>query len=295
MPDLLEQLALPASAIFRKSDAGAMIGTGPFRITAWEPGRRLTLAAFDDYWGGRPYLDAVAIEFGTGRGHADLFDIPVGPARRILPEGLATWSSAPRTLVAITSNQRGSRRCFRRWRWRSIARPIVERARAAQGGSGFRSAAAVALAAMRSCFNPRRMWRERNRWFLDCDLLPTQPELPGERFVSAIGGRAGGFECARRRDRDPTYAWRQRQSAIDGVAAGIHRRRSRTAAVSRRSPADARSSRGPKACISWNEVSWMSIASSRWFTCARPTASRRESTSSHQRPTRSASSGRRVD
>ena len=32
---------------------------------AWEPGRRLTLAAFDDYWGGRPYLDAVAIEFGT--------------------------------------------------------------------------------------------------------------------------------------------------------------------------------------------------------------------------------------
>jgi ABC-type transport system substrate-binding protein len=101
MPDLLEKLALPRAAIFRKGDANILIGTGPFRATAWEPGRRLTLAAFEDYWAGRPYLDAVAIEFGTERGHADLFDIPAGPARRILPEGLATWSSEPRTLLAI--------------------------------------------------------------------------------------------------------------------------------------------------------------------------------------------------
>jgi len=102
LPELLEDLALPSTAIFRKTDADPLIGTGPFRVTAWEPGRRLTLAAFDDYWGGRPYLDAVAIEFGAGRGRADLFDIPVGPARRILPEGLATWSSEPRSLVAIS-------------------------------------------------------------------------------------------------------------------------------------------------------------------------------------------------
>ena len=102
MPELLEVLALPAAVIFRKSELG-MIGTGPFRITAREPGRRKTLGAFDDYWGGRPYLDAVAIEFGSARGRADLFDIPAGPARRILPEGLATWSSETRTLVAITA------------------------------------------------------------------------------------------------------------------------------------------------------------------------------------------------
>jgi len=102
MPDLLEVLALPASAVSRKSDTGT-VGTGPFRVTAWEPGRRMTLAAFDDYWGGRPYVDSVTIEFGTIRGRADLFDIPVGPTRRILPEGLATWSSEPRTLVAIVA------------------------------------------------------------------------------------------------------------------------------------------------------------------------------------------------
>jgi peptide/nickel transport system substrate-binding protein len=103
MPELLEVLALPSAAISRKSESNPLIGTGPFRVTVWEPGRRLTLAAFENYWGARPYLDAVAIEFGTGRGRAEVFDIPVGPARRILPEGLATWSSQPRTLVAITA------------------------------------------------------------------------------------------------------------------------------------------------------------------------------------------------
>jgi peptide/nickel transport system substrate-binding protein len=101
MPDLLSELAAQRTAVFRKSDSNPLIGTGPFRVTAWEPGRRLALAAFDDYWGGRPYLDSVAVNFGGGRGRADVFDIPVGPARRILPEGIRTWSSAPFELVAL--------------------------------------------------------------------------------------------------------------------------------------------------------------------------------------------------
>ncbi len=103
MPDLLRDLAAPGSAVFRRSEANPLIGTGPFRVTAWEPGRRLVVAAFDDYWGSRPYLDSVAIQFASGHARADIFDIPVGPARRILPEGIATWSSAPRSLVAITA------------------------------------------------------------------------------------------------------------------------------------------------------------------------------------------------
>ena len=102
MPDLLEDLAAPHAAVSRRSDANSLIGTGPFRVTAWEPGRRVVVSAFEDYWNGRPYLDSVAIEFGSAHAHADVFDIPVGPSRRILPEGIATWSSAPRTLLAIT-------------------------------------------------------------------------------------------------------------------------------------------------------------------------------------------------
>jgi peptide/nickel transport system substrate-binding protein len=61
MPDLLNELARPPSAIFRKTEKSALIGTGPFRVTNWEPGRRLSLAAFDDYWNGRPYLDSVIV------------------------------------------------------------------------------------------------------------------------------------------------------------------------------------------------------------------------------------------
>ncbi|HUA18120.1 MAG TPA: ABC transporter substrate-binding protein [Bryobacteraceae bacterium] len=101
IPDLLLELAAPRTAIFRKSDANPLIGTGPFRVAAWEPGKRLSLAAFDDYWGGRPYMDAVNISFGVGRVRADIFDIPPGPNRRILPEGTVIWSSAPRRLVAL--------------------------------------------------------------------------------------------------------------------------------------------------------------------------------------------------
>jgi peptide/nickel transport system substrate-binding protein len=103
MPNLLEDLAAPSAAIFRTSEANPLIGTGPFRVTAWEPGRRLVVVAFDDYWNGRPYLDSVTVGLVGGQAHADIFDIPFGLTRRVLPEGIAIWPSAPRTLVAITS------------------------------------------------------------------------------------------------------------------------------------------------------------------------------------------------
>jgi len=103
MPDLLRDLAAPSATVFRSSVANPLIGTGPFRIAAWEPGRRLAVVAFEDYWGGRPYLDSVTVGLVAGQARADIFEIPFGLTRRILPEGIAIWSSAPRTLVAITS------------------------------------------------------------------------------------------------------------------------------------------------------------------------------------------------
>jgi peptide/nickel transport system substrate-binding protein len=39
----------------------APVGTGPFRFVAWEAGRRIVLAANEDYWGGRPFLDSVEL------------------------------------------------------------------------------------------------------------------------------------------------------------------------------------------------------------------------------------------
>ncbi len=35
------------------------IGTGPFKLTNWEPGKRIVLTANENYWNNRPYLDKV--------------------------------------------------------------------------------------------------------------------------------------------------------------------------------------------------------------------------------------------
>jgi peptide/nickel transport system substrate-binding protein len=40
----------------------APVGSGPFRFVAWEPGRRILLAANPDYWGGRPSLDTLELQ-----------------------------------------------------------------------------------------------------------------------------------------------------------------------------------------------------------------------------------------
>ncbi|HEV8701395.1 MAG TPA: ABC transporter substrate-binding protein [Candidatus Polarisedimenticolia bacterium] len=39
----------------------APVGTGPFRFVGWEAGRRIVLAANEDYWGGRPFLDSIEL------------------------------------------------------------------------------------------------------------------------------------------------------------------------------------------------------------------------------------------
>ncbi|HYL37237.1 MAG TPA: ABC transporter substrate-binding protein [Bryobacteraceae bacterium] len=104
LPDLLPQLADSRAAIVRKTETNGLIGTGPFRVASWEPNRRLTLAAFEDYWGGRPFLDSVVINMGPARATADLFDIPFAAARRILPETVRIWSSQPRELLALIAS-----------------------------------------------------------------------------------------------------------------------------------------------------------------------------------------------
>ncbi|MGH7846384.1 MAG: ABC transporter substrate-binding protein, partial [Candidatus Binatia bacterium] len=37
-------------------------GTGPFKFESWRAGQDLTVARFDDYWGGRPYLDRITFK-----------------------------------------------------------------------------------------------------------------------------------------------------------------------------------------------------------------------------------------
>ena len=63
-PSLLAELALPRNLILKHNASGLPIGTGAFRVTEWQPGKLLKLAANEESWSGRPFPDAVEIEFG---------------------------------------------------------------------------------------------------------------------------------------------------------------------------------------------------------------------------------------
>jgi peptide/nickel transport system substrate-binding protein len=92
---------LPVSAYadgldaFRERYAAEPVGTGPFRVGRREPGRRIDLARWDDYWGGPALLesiryevvpDADALRSGLGTGGLDLVSGPA-PARAPWPGG----------------------------------------------------------------------------------------------------------------------------------------------------------------------------------------------------------------
>ena len=66
-PSLLAELALPRNLILKRNESGLAIGTGPFRIAEWQPAKRLKLVANEESWAGRPFLDAIEVEFGKSQ------------------------------------------------------------------------------------------------------------------------------------------------------------------------------------------------------------------------------------
>lgn len=63
-PEMLAEVALSHNAIVKRDGGDKVSGTGPFHIVDWQPGKKLTLAAEEDCWRGRPFLDAIEIEMG---------------------------------------------------------------------------------------------------------------------------------------------------------------------------------------------------------------------------------------
>jgi ABC-type transport system substrate-binding protein len=109
-PDLPTTLADTRFVILRRGADGVTSGTGPFRIAEWQAGRHAVLAANDDYWGGRPYVDGIDLRmFRAYRdqsvdlelGKADVVELSIEDARRATQRGLHTWTSAPSELVAL--------------------------------------------------------------------------------------------------------------------------------------------------------------------------------------------------
>ena len=102
-PDLLAELALPRYAIVKR-DGATLSGTGPFHIADWQPGKKLTLAAEENCWRGRPFLDGIEIEMGRSyrdqmmtldMGKTDLVEIPAEQVHRASLEGRTVMSSPP--------------------------------------------------------------------------------------------------------------------------------------------------------------------------------------------------------
>lgn len=110
LPNLLAELALPRNAILKSAGEEKLSGTGPFHIVDWQPGRKLTLAAEEDCWRGRSFLDGVEIELGRGfrdqssaleAGRADVIEIAPEQARHFSPAKGRLLSSAPVELMAL--------------------------------------------------------------------------------------------------------------------------------------------------------------------------------------------------
>ncbi len=108
--DLLAELALPRNAIVKRNPDNTISGTGAFHVVDWQPGKRLSLAAYDECWRGRPFLDAIEIELGKGFreqmteleiGKADLVEVEAAQAHRISRPERRVVSSAPIDLLAL--------------------------------------------------------------------------------------------------------------------------------------------------------------------------------------------------
>jgi ABC-type transport system substrate-binding protein len=107
-PDLPAELALARNAIALGSQQPA--GTGPFSVSQWLPGKHLTLTANDQYWGGRPFLDSIEVDFGKNDREqltaldldkADIAEIATENLRRARADAHTVVTSNPSELLAL--------------------------------------------------------------------------------------------------------------------------------------------------------------------------------------------------
>ena len=85
-------------------------GSGPFRVTTFEAGKRAVLAANEEFREGRPFVDAIEITMGRPArerlvdlelNKTDLTEIPAQDARRAAEQGVRVSASQPDELLAL--------------------------------------------------------------------------------------------------------------------------------------------------------------------------------------------------
>ena len=86
-PGMVPEVALSRNAIVKRGGEERVSGTGPFYIVDWQPAKKLTLAAEEDCWRGRPFLDGVEIEMGRSfRDQATALEVRRADLVEIAPE-----------------------------------------------------------------------------------------------------------------------------------------------------------------------------------------------------------------
>ena len=110
MPGLLAELSAARNSIVVRSPGNSPVGSGAFRVRNFQPGRKLTLEANDDYWEGRPFVNAVEIAMGRGlreqaidlqASNADVIEVAPEQIRRAVQEGQRVVVSSPVELIAL--------------------------------------------------------------------------------------------------------------------------------------------------------------------------------------------------
>jgi ABC-type transport system substrate-binding protein len=85
-------------------------GSGPFRLTTWEPGKRATLEANNNFHEGRPFVDSIEITMGVSArdrlldlqlNKTDFAEIPPQDARSASERGMRISISKPDELLAL--------------------------------------------------------------------------------------------------------------------------------------------------------------------------------------------------
>lgn len=108
-PDLAGELASGRSFIFRPA-GDTVIGTGAFRIVEWQAQQRLVLAASDDNWAGRPFLDRIEVRLGIAAqqqivdlelGKTEVAELAPNLVRRAEQSGARVSVSSPLELMAL--------------------------------------------------------------------------------------------------------------------------------------------------------------------------------------------------
>lgn len=116
---ILRDFARPRNAVRVRAAGGAWVGTGPFRIARWEPGKAVRLEPHENYWRGRPYLDAVEIKMGRAAqdqaldfdtGAADVTEAVLTNIRKLRQHGVDVRTSLPvRTLALVFESEKAGR------------------------------------------------------------------------------------------------------------------------------------------------------------------------------------------